>query len=517
MRNSGETNKNQGRATRGKFRRTASAAWTLSVIVSLVLSVLTISQNPAAASETDGVDISCPSGTTFDETDLTCKSTTTKEVDAESETTYSCPDGSKAVAKTSGKDLQCETTTTEKVPAMRTDTWKCPANSTEAGGSGPSLKCEREETTLQAAPPVKKTDYSCKDGFTLETDPSPICTRVVTETVEVEREVDERHSCPDGFALRLDPPRCVIPTPFGDLPAPGLLMTETQYNCPIGTNRATGGGAALRCFIDSQRTVTAQAIAKDTYSCPKGFEAKGSGAATTCSKQTKVKTSVPAQKVTKLSCPKDAKPADDAMCEVTKVVKVPAEATTTYTCPDGSVAVDGTSGKGLKCQVTTGTAVPAAITCGGRTVTVDLNQGDKPTRGHDVILGTQGPDTINGKKGDDIICGWGGNDTIKGSAGSDTIFGGNGNDKVKGGGGKDTIHGGQDDDILAGGGGKDVINGGNGDDDIDGGSGKDTAYGDGGDDNVDGGKGRDTLHGGDGTDTCDGGPGKNKIGKTCEK
>ena len=43
-------------------------------------------------------------------------------------------------------------------------------------------------------------------------------------------------------------------------------------------------------------------------------------------------------------------------------------------------------------------------TCNGLTVDVDLNAGDTPTSGDDVILGTSGADTINGLGGNDTIC-----------------------------------------------------------------------------------------------------------------
>lgn len=88
--------------------------------------------------------------------------------------------------------------------------------------------------------------------------------------------------------------------------------------------------------------------------------------------------------------------------------------------------------------------------CDGLTVTVDLNKGQSPTNGDDVILGTPGPDTINGLGGNDRICGGDRGDTINGGAGNDRIFG------FKG---ADTLSGGTENDRLVGGKGADVCNG----------------------------------------------------------
>src|SRR5690606_5762985 len=50
--------------------------------------------------------------------------------------------------------------------------------------------------------------------------------------------------------------------------------------------------------------------------------------------------------------------------------------------------------------------VIADTDCQGQEVTVDLRLGQEPTEGDDVILGTPGPDLIDGLGGDDVICGW---------------------------------------------------------------------------------------------------------------
>ena len=133
-----------------------------------------------------------------------------------------------------------------------------------------------------------------------------------------------------------------------------------------------------------------------------------------------------------------------------------------------------------------GEAVP--LFCNGLAVTVDLNLGDSPTSGHDVILGTPGPDVINALGGNDTICGERrrrhhqrrprqrhrarrrrgrhrlridrrrhplradtGNDTIQGNTGVDTINGGDGDDTLSGNEDDDTINGDAGDDTIYGG------------------------------------------------------------------
>ncbi len=157
------------------------------------------------------------------------------------------------------------------------------------------------------------------------------------------------------------------------------------------------------------------------------------------------------------------------------------------------------------------------------------------------ILGTSGPDVLNGTGGDDVICGLGGNDVLRGNggddiliggAGRDTLFGGDdddllignasrdvlfgqrGNDELRGGQGNDRMVGGSSGDLLIGGGGRDelwggtgddVIHGNGGDDKIIGASGADEAFGGRGDDRLAGWAGVDLLVGGSGADVLDGG------------
>ena len=73
----------------------------------------------------------------------------------------------------------------------------------------------------------------------------------------------------------------------------------------------------------------------------------------------------------------------------------------------------------------------------------------------DVIVGTDGPDFIDGKGSADRLFGLDGRDTIMGRPGNDLIEGNNGPDRLVGG---------PDDDRIFGGGGNDAVNGGPGDD-----------------------------------------------------
>ena len=185
---------------------------------------------------------------------------------------------------------------------------------------------------------------------------------------------------------------------------------------------------------------------------------------------------------------------------------------------------------------------PPAI-CNGMAITVNLLQGELPTSGDDVILGTPGNDDILGRGGNDTICGMGGNDIINagggndwidggsgdddiiGSGGADIIFGGVGEDFIRGGPGADEIEGEEGDDILLGQSGDDMIDGGDGVDGINGGSGNDTIYtgagatvssglfvsGAGGNDLIFGGPDADSLFGGPGLDTINGAAGDDEI------
>jgi Ca2+-binding RTX toxin-like protein len=199
--------------------------------------------------------------------------------------------------------------------------------------------------------------------------------------------------------------------------------------------------------------------------------------------------------------------------------------------------------------------LPAATSCQGKAVTVNLGLGELPTAGNDVILGTNGADRINGLDGNDTICALGGNDTVQGGNGNDVIDAGIGNDTVTPGAGSNRVVGGTGDDTILALGGNDVIDGGVGSDtvsyagaakkikldlakgssqstggggtdsvrnveDVIGGDGKDKLSGSGagnkltgggGNDKLVGRGGKDKLVGGKGKDTCDGGPAKDKA------
>src|SRR5690606_283307 len=67
------------------------------------------------------------------------------------------------------------------------------------------------------------------------------------------------------------------------------------------------------------------------------------------------------------------------------------------------------------------------------------------------VLGTAGPDVLNGAGGNDILHGAAGDDDLSGKKGKDVLYGEAGADLLFGGKGKDVIYGGDGDDTLAGG------------------------------------------------------------------
>lgn len=158
--------------------------------------------------------------------------------------------------------------------------------------------------------------------------------------------------------------------------------------------------------------------------------------------------------------------------------------------------------------VTSAQGEARGIACDNRPVTVNLQSGDTPTPGDDVILGTSGDDVIAAGDGDDVICGEGGDDTIFGQAGNDRILAGDGDDKIRGGDGDDELLGEAGSDDLAGGRGDDLVEGGDGADTaVRGGTGNDAVHGGAGDDQtVAGNGGEDIVSGGPGNDKVTGGP-----------
>ncbi len=155
--------------------------------------------------------------------------------------------------------------------------------------------------------------------------------------------------------------------------------------------------------------------------------------------------------------------------------------------------------------------VPVPRVCDRHTVTVDLERGQTPTNGDDVIYGTDGADVIDALGGNDIVCGGPGNDIIHGgpgadrlfgNGGKDRLFGGTGRDRLQGHSGRDRLYGGAQRDTLIGNSGLDRLYGGAGSDLLVGGSGGDVLRGGGGNDRMRGGAGKDRADGGRGVDVC---------------
>ncbi len=121
------------------------------------------------------------------------------------------------------------------------------------------------------------------------------------------------------------------------------------------------------------------------------------------------------------------------------------------------------------------------------------------------IVGTDGPDKLQGTPSRDVIVGLGGDDEIVGGLGNDIICGGPGSDLIHGGRGNDMVDGGAGD--------YDRVIGDLGDDQVLGGPGNhDEAAGSLGIDTVSGGPGNfDLVHGDYGYDRMDGGAGKGDI------
>lgn len=82
--------------------------------------------------------------------------------------------------------------------------------------------------------------------------------------------------------------------------------------------------------------------------------------------------------------------------------------------------------------------------------------------GNQVIVGTEGDDTLRGGSGNDVLCGLAGDDTLRGGTGHDVIVGGPGADRLYGNSGNDTLYTDADDTVIKGGSGWNTINGGEG-------------------------------------------------------
>ena len=156
------------------------------------------------------------------------------------------------------------------------------------------------------------------------------------------------------------------------------------------------------------------------------------------------------------------------------------------------------------------------VLCNGLLITVDLNQGQTPGPGDDVVLGTPGNDDIRGRAGNDTICGGGGDDFLHGNSGNDWIDGGDGVDNIRGGQGDDVLFSGSGATVgtssrVFGGNGIDIITGGPDADDLRGGRDNDVITGLGGADTIIGNDGNDDLSGGEGDDTITGGQGNDEL------
>jgi hypothetical protein len=101
------------------------------------------------------------------------------------------------------------------------------------------------------------------------------------------------------------------------------------------------------------------------------------------------------------------------------------------------------------------------------------------------MVGSRGPDAIDGGRRDDVIRGRAGNDLIRGFGGPDCLLGGHGDDLIRAGRGDDRARGSYGDDEVLGGSGDDVLRGRQGDDLIVGGSGSDRLRGTSGEDVID--------------------------------
>lgn len=304
------------------------------VIVALLLSVVSVTMNEAAAAQNDN---ECPSGfelSPFDDT--TCFQS------AQSRTTTSNP--TCAAGRLTADRTRCfrpavvtEQTRTEQaepIVSTRPPTYTCPEGSV-GSGSGENLTCSRTETVAPVAPAVS---YSCPAGstgsgsgqnLTCTTEAGPSTEEPVIATASA-----PQYLCPDGFetsgagaaltCTRVVSAASSVP-PIRTAPAP-------VYSCPAGAV-GTGSGSALTC----SRPVATAPIAPvatqgaSTYSCPGGFSSSGAGAAVTCSRP--------------IACP--AGSAAEVACEES-TPPVVAAAPTTFSCPQGSTASSG-SGASLVC------------------------------------------------------------------------------------------------------------------------------------------------------------------------
>ncbi|HJU13382.1 MAG TPA: HYR domain-containing protein [Candidatus Nitrosotalea sp.] len=108
--------------------------------------------------------------------------------------------------------------------------------------------------------------------------------------------------------------------------------------------------------------------------------------------------------------------------------------------------------------------------------TVDVLACGKPESFYNVIMGTNGNDTLTGSSVPNLILGLDGNDIIRAGPAGDCIIAGNGNNVIVGGDGNDMIVAGNGNNIVRGGTGNELIYVGSGSNIIEGGTGHNTCY-----------------------------------------
>lgn len=133
------------------------------------------------------------------------------------------------------------------------------------------------------------------------------------------------------------------------------------------------------------------------------------------------------------------------------------------------------------------------------------------TDGNDSLEGSEDNDTIVGGLGNDNLVGGAGDDGLQGGAGDDFVFGNDGDDLMEGGDGHDTLYGGAGNDVIHGGAGDDWIGASSGDDELYGNDGDDEIWADVGNDLVYGGAGNDVMGGGGGNDVMYGEAGDDEV------
>lgn len=106
------------------------------------------------------------------------------------------------------------------------------------------------------------------------------------------------------------------------------------------------------------------------------------------------------------------------------------------------------------CDQALAAATGGASTFQGYAIVWAPNQGGS---GSQVVLGTDGPDTLSGGTGNDLLCGFGGDDVLYGESGNDVLVGGSGADQLYGESGGDTLYSDTDDTVLDGGTGRNQI------------------------------------------------------------